>query len=38
MKTLYRGKIFTFTNQANLQNIQGVIPNALFIDDDKFTS
>lgn len=37
MKTLYRGKIFTFTNKANLQNLQGVIPDALFIDDEKFT-
>ena len=37
MKTLYRGKIFTFNAQANLQNLQGVIPNSLFIDDNKFT-
>ncbi|MBP9743092.1 MAG: guanine deaminase [Burkholderiales bacterium] len=36
MSTLYRGKIFTFTNKANLQNLQGTIPNALFVDDDKF--
>ena len=37
MKTLYRGKIFTFNAQANLQNLQGVIPNSLFVDDEKFT-
>lgn len=37
MKTLYRGKIFTFTNKASLQNIQGVIPDSLFVDDEKFT-
>lgn len=37
MKTLYRGKIFTFNQQANLQNLQGVIPNALFVNDDRFT-
>ena len=37
MKTLYRGKIFTFNQSANLQNLQGVIPDALFVNDERFT-
>ncbi len=37
MKTFYRGKIFTFNKNATLSNLQGVIPNSLFVDDDKFT-
>lgn len=36
MKTLYRGKIFTFTNKATLANLQGVVPDSLFVNDERF--
>lgn len=37
MKTFYRGKIFTFNHTATLANLQGVIPDSLFADEDQFT-
>lgn len=37
MRTVYRGKIFTFNQSATLSNLQGVIPGNLFVDDEKFT-
>lgn len=36
MKTLYRGKIFTFTNKATLANLQGLVPDSLFVNDERF--
>lgn len=35
-RTIYRGKIFTFRSNANLQNIRNATPNALFVDSNEF--
>ena len=37
MKTFYRGKIFTFNHSATLANIQGLVPDSLFVDEEHFT-
>jgi len=34
-RTIHRGKIFTFKDQATIKNIQGLIPDSLFVNNDE---